>query len=118
MRTLVGLFLVAHGAVTALMWIAPKPEVVEGQVQPPDPSHSWLFGDVRAISITLGLIVWAALALAGVAFLAHQPWWPPAAIAAGVASLALFVVFFTPWWVAGIGISAPLVVGALRAIPA
>lgn len=117
MRTLLGLFLVAHGLVTALIWAAPKPVVPDGQVQPPDPSHSWLLGDVRTTAVFFGLIIGAGLAIAGLAFLTHQAWWPPAAIVAGVGSLVLFAVFFTPWWLAGIAISAALVIGALRAAP-
>lgn len=115
MRTLIGLFLVAHGLLTAIIWAAPKLSVPEGQVQPPDPSHSWLLGDVRSLAVIFGVAVGIALALTGVAFLAHQAWWPPAAIGAGIASLALFAVFFTPWWVAGIAISAAIVIGAFRA---
>jgi hypothetical protein len=114
MRTLVGLLLIAHGIVTALIWGAPKLSVPEGQVRPPDPSHSWLFGDIRVASVTLGLIVGAALAVAGFGFLTHQTWWVPAAVGAGVTSLLFFAIFFTPWWAAGIAISAALVIGALR----
>jgi hypothetical protein len=115
MRTVVGLFLVAHGIVMALIWVGPKPSGAQGRLQPPDPSHSWVFGDIRSSSVILGLIVGVALAFAGVGFLTQQTWWPPAAIGAGVASLLLFAVFFTPWWSAGIAISAALIVGALRA---
>jgi len=115
MRMVVGLFLVAHGLLTALIWGAPKLSVPEGQLQPPDPSHSWLLGDVRAASVALGVVAGAALTVAGIAFLTHQTWWPEAAMGAGVASIALFAVFFTPWWLAGIAISAALVIGAMRA---
>jgi len=114
MRAFLGFFLVAHGVVTAFIWGAPKLSVPEGQVQPPDPSHSWLLGDVRGISVALGVTTGIALAAAGVAFLTHQLWWPAAAIAAGGASFVLFAIFFTPWWLAGIAISASLVIGALR----
>lgn len=40
MRTLIGLFLIAHGFVTAGIWAAPRAAVSEGQWQPPDPAHS------------------------------------------------------------------------------
>lgn len=115
MRTLLGVFLVAHGVITAAIWGAPKLSAPEGQVQPPDPSHSWLLGDVRGISVAFGVAVGLALAVAGFAFVTNQEWWPAAAIAAASASLVLFGVFFTPWWTAGIAISVALVIGALRA---
>jgi hypothetical protein len=117
MRALMGLFLVAHGFLTAGIWAAPRTTVSEGQWQPPDPAHSWLLGDVRGLSVVLGIVVGIALVAAGVGFLTHQLWWPPVAIAAAASSLVLFATFFTPWWLAGIAISAALMVGALRAHP-
>ena len=114
MRTLIGLFLVAHGLVTALIWGSPKAAVAEGQWQPPDPSHSWLLGDLRTLSVVLGLIIGVALAIAGFGFLTHQTWWPTVGLAAGASSLLLFALFFTPWWLAGIAISGALIIGAAR----
>lgn len=115
-RTLIGLFLVAHGLVTIAIWAPRYPAVPEGQLQPPDAAHSWIFGDVRAFSLVFGVAVGVALAIAGFGFLTHQGWWPPFAIGAGVASLLLFAVFFTPWWLAGIAISAAFVIGAIRSV--
>lgn len=114
MRTLIGLFIVAHGLVTALIWGSPKAAVDEGQWQPPDPSHSWLLGDVRTLSVILGIAVGVALAISGFGFLTHQPWWPALAVAAGASSLVLFALFFTPWWLAGIAISSALIIGVGR----
>jgi hypothetical protein len=114
MRTLIGLFLVTHGLVTALIWGSPKAAVAEGQWQPPDPMHSWLLGDARALSIVLGLIVGMSLAITGFGFLTHQTWWPVVGVAAGASSLFLFTLFFTPWWLAGIAISSALIIGAAR----
>jgi hypothetical protein len=94
------------------------PAVPEGQLQPPNPAHSWILGDVRTFSMIFGLVAGIALALAGIAFLTHQTWWPVAAIAAGLASLVPFAVFFTPWWTVGIAISTGLVIAAFRATPA
>ncbi len=117
MRTILGIFLLLHGVLTALIWSAPTLSAAEGQVQPPNPSHSWLFGDIRSAAVIFGLVAGAALIVSGFGFLTHQTWWPPAAMAGGVTSLALFAVFFTPWWSAGIAISTALVIGALRAGP-
>jgi hypothetical protein len=116
-RTLIGLFLVAHGLVTIAIWGPRYPAVPEGQLQPPDAAHSWIFGDVRLPSLIIGVAVGVALAIAGFGFLTHQAWWPPVAIGAGVASLLLFAAFFTPWWLAGIAISTAFVIAAFRSAP-
>jgi len=113
MRTLTGLFLVAHGLLTAGIWGLRFPAVPEGQVQPPDPAHSWLLGDARVTSMILGIFAGVVLAIAGFGFLTDQSWWTHAAVGGGAASLLLFAVFFTPWWLAGIAISIALIIGAL-----
>ena len=113
-RSLVGMFLIAHGLVTIAMWGPTYPAVPKGQLQPPNPAHSWVLGDVRTFSLVFGVVAGVALTVAGVGFLTHQAWWPPVAIGAGATSLLLFAVFFTPWWTAGIAISTGLVVAALR----
>ena len=114
-RTLVGIFIVAHGLVTMAMWVPRYPAVPEGQLQPPDPSHSWIFGNQRVFSLIFGLAVGLALAAAGIGFLTDQSWWPLIAVVAGAASLVLFAVFFTPWWTVGIAIGTALIIGAVRA---
>jgi hypothetical protein len=114
-RTMLGLFIVAHGLVTAGIWGVGMPAAPEGEVQPPDPAHTWLIGDTRAISAVLGVAVGCTKVVAGVGYLAQAGWWPPMAIGTGAASLALFGLYFTPWWSAGIVISAVLIVGAMRA---
>jgi hypothetical protein len=58
------------------------------------------------------LVIGVALAIAGLGFLTHQAWWPVAGMAAAGSSLALFALFFTPWWLIGIAISSALVLGA------
>lgn len=114
-RTLFGLLVLAHGMVTIAMW-GPKYSVVpEGQVQPPDPAHSWLLGDVRLLSLFFGVAVGLSLVGAGIGFVTDQSWWPEATLASAGASLVLFTLFFTPWWLAGIVISGGLIVAALRA---
>src|SRR5215213_8827652 len=97
-RTLVGLFVIAHGMVTLAIWAPKYPKVPDGQLHPPNPAHSWIFGDVRMLSLISGIVVALALAAAGVAFLTGQQWWPQVALISGGASLVLFSLFFTPWW--------------------
>lgn len=111
-RILLGGFVVAHGLVTIAIW-SPSPKT--GEPAPPmDTSHSWLLGDARSVGLMLAIAAGLAIAVTGIAFLAHLSWWPVAGIVGGGLSLLLFVLFFTPWWLAGIAISAGLVVAAAR----
>ena len=114
-HTLVGLLFVAHGLVTVAIWGPKYPAVAEGQLQPPNPAHSWLLGDVRSLSMILGIAVGLALIAAGIGFLTDQPWWPEVGVIGATASLVLFAVFFTPWWTVGIGISIALLLTGLQA---
>ena len=109
-RFLLGWFVVAHGLLTILIW-APKPRTVEA---PMDTSHSWLVGDARTLSLVLAVVAGLFIAVAGVGFLTDQAWWSIAAVIGGGLSLALFGLFFTPWWAAAIAISMALVVAAVR----
>jgi len=112
-RTLLGWFVVAHGVLTILIW-SPNPRTANASA-PMDTSHSWLLGDARTVSLVLAVVAGIIMTAAGVGFLAHQAWWPIAGVVGGVLSLVLFGLFFTPWWAAGIAISAVLVVAAIRA---
>ena len=112
-RTLVGWFVVAHGLLTILIW-SPNPRTLTADA-PMDTSHSWLFGDARAISLPLAIAAGLIMAAAGVGFLTHQAWWTAAGLTGGVLSLVLFGLFFTPWWAAAVAISIALVVAAVRA---
>jgi hypothetical protein len=114
-QTLVGLFFVAHGIVTVAIWGPNYRAVPEGQLQPPNPAHSWLLGDARSLSMILGIAVGLALIAAGIGFVTDQPWWPGVGVTAAAASLVLFAAFFTPWWTVGIGISLALLLTALQA---
>jgi hypothetical protein len=69
---------------------------------------------VRAFSPVFEVAIGLALAIAGTGFLTQQTWWPSVAVGAGLASILLLAVFFTPWWFAGIAISTALVGRLLR----
>jgi hypothetical protein len=112
-RTLIGLLIIAHGLVIIAMWAPTYSVAPRGTRQPPNPAHSWILGDVRAFSLFFGIIVGLALAVAGIGYLGDLAWWPEVAVVAGVASLFLFAIFFTPWWAAGIAISIGLIIGAV-----
>lgn len=111
-RILLGWFVVAHGLLTVVIW-APNPRTAAANA-PMDTSHSWLFGDARTISVVLAVVAGLCIAVAGVGFLTDQAWWTTAGVIGGGLSLVLFGLFFTPWWAAGIAISAVLVVAAVR----
>jgi hypothetical protein len=108
-RTAFGVLLVAHGILTILIWSpSPSPEA------PMSTSRSWLLGDARSVSVVLALTAGLLIAAAGAGLLSHQDWWSLVGLAGGALSLALFGLFFTPWWLVAITISAGLVVAALR----
>lgn len=111
-RTLLGWFVVAHGLLTILIW-SPNPRTA-GASAPMDTSHSWLLGDARTVSLVLAVVAGIIMTAAGIGFLAHEAWWPVAGLIGGAASLALFALFFTPWWAAAIAISLGVLVAAAR----
>jgi hypothetical protein len=109
-RTAFGVLLVAHGLLTVLIW-SPSPSAEA----PMSTSRSWLIGDARTASLTLAVVAGLLVAGSGVGLLSGQAWWSLPGVAGGVLSLALFALFFTPWWLAAIAISSALVLAALRA---
>jgi hypothetical protein len=111
LRTLVGLFLVAHGLVTFGIWAAPAADKA-----PFNPRHSWLLGDARTLAVTLAVVAAAALVATGSGFLAHQDWWAAAAVAAGAVAVALMALYFNPWLSAGILISAVILYAGIQAL--
>jgi hypothetical protein len=117
-RIVFGAFLLAH-SVIHLAWLAPKPA---------DPAYPFSFRSrllpslsettVRAvamalIAVTLAAFVAAALGLLGVPGLAQA--WGGLAIAGSLASLAVTVLLWHPWFVAGpiidVAIVAAVVLG-------
>jgi hypothetical protein len=113
-RTEIGVLLIVHGVLHIFIW---SPRASAGA--PMDTGRSWLLGDKRVLSLTVAITAGVLIAAAGFGFLSDQAWWSMVGLAGGVLSLGLFGLFFTPWWLVGIAISAGLVVASLRAgIPA
>ncbi|MFB3739265.1 MAG: hypothetical protein ACE14W_09930 [Candidatus Velamenicoccus archaeovorus] len=110
-RSLLGGFAIAHGLVTAAIWAAPS----DGS-GPFRAAHSWLLGDVRPLAVFLALLAAVGFVLAGAGYLAHQGWWGVAAIVAGGVALALMTLCFNPWLLAGIAISAGILVAGVQAL--
>ena len=100
-------FLIAHGAVHLAIWATPASTEPKA---PFDVRHSWLLGDSRRLP--LGLAIGAALFLiaSGITLWIGVAWWRPVAMAGLVASFALMVLFFHPWFLPIQAVNAALVV--------
>jgi hypothetical protein len=111
-RILLGAFIVAHGLLTAFIWVSPaKAEA------PFRATHSWLVGDARPLAAGIALAAAAGFALAGIGFITHQAWWAFTGIGAGAVALVLMTLFFNPWLLAGIAISASILYAGVQALP-
>jgi hypothetical protein len=111
MRFLLGGFVVAHGLVTAAMWVTPAKAG-----EPFRATHSWLLGDARSLAVTLALVAATGFVLAGVGYLAQQSWWEVFAIGAGSVALVLMALYFDPWLLAGIAISGGVLYAGVHAL--
>ena len=111
-RVLLGAFIVAHGLVTALIWVSPARADAPFQA-----THSWLIGDARPLAVVTALMAAAAFVLAGVGFITQQAWWALTGIGAGAVALWLMTLFFNPWLLAGIAISSGILYAGIHALP-
>jgi hypothetical protein len=112
LRVLLGAFIVAHGLLTAFIWASP-PRATD----PFRATHSWLLGDARLLAVVVALVAAAGFVLAGVGVIADQAWWAFAGVSAGVVALLLMALFFNPWLLAGIAISAGILYAGFQALP-
>jgi hypothetical protein len=71
---------------------------------------------VRPAVVSLAILAATGFALAGVAYLIGQSWWPGLAATASAASLALIAATFTPWWSAALLIDLAILYAAWRAL--
>ena len=111
-RILLGAFIVAHGLLTAFIWVSPpNPDA------PIRATHSWLLGDARTLAVVVALVAAAGFVLAGVGFITDQAWWPAIGVGAGTAALLLMALYFNPWLLAGIAISAGILYAGIQALP-
>ena len=111
-RFLLGAFIVAHGLLTALIWVSsPKADA------PFRATHSWLLGEARPLAVVVALVAAAGFLLAGVGFIADQAWWAVTGIGAGTAALLLMALYFNPWLLAGIAVSAGILYAGIQALP-
>lgn len=80
------------------------------------PQVSWLFAEVRAVVVALVMTAGIGFVLAGVAYGMHLDLWAVPAIVAVVASMALIVATFTPWWGLAIVINAIALYAAWQSV--
>jgi hypothetical protein len=111
-RFLLGALIVAHGLLTALIWASPPKADAPFRA-----THSWLLGDARPLAIVVALVAAAGFLLAGAGVIADQAWWAVTGIGAGAVALLLMTLFFNPWLLAGIAISAGILYAGLQALP-
>jgi len=111
-RVLLGAFIVAHGLLTAFIWVSPAKADAPFRA-----THSWLVGDARPLAVVLALVAAVGFVLAGVGFIGQQAWWAFTGIGAGTAALPLMALYFNPWLLAGIAISAGILYAGFQALP-
>jgi predicted exporter len=111
-RFLLGAFMVAHGLLTAFIWVSPAKADA-----PFHATRSWLLGDARPLAVVIALMAAAGFVLAGVGFITQQAWWAVTGIGAGGVALLLMTLFFNPWLLAGIAISAGIIYAGFQALP-
>lgn len=113
-RLLITLLFVGHGLVHGIMFALPySAKAIEDL--PFNPSHSWLFGETKALGFTSALVVTLTFVVGGAAYLLRASWWPQLTIAATVLSLALLLTYFSKWWIAGLAINIALAMFAWQA---
>ena len=111
-RVLLGTFIVAHGLLTAFIWITPARADAPFRA-----TRSWLVGDARPLAAGIALAAAAGFVLAGVGLIGQQAWWAVTGIGAGAVALLLMGLFFNPWLLAGIAISAGILYAGFQALP-
>jgi hypothetical protein len=84
---------------------------------PFDPGRSWILGGQRTVAVVLAVLATVAFVFAAGGYLWDASWWPATTIGAAAVSLALMILFFTPWWLIGIGLSAGVGLYAWQALP-
>jgi hypothetical protein len=110
-RFLLGAFIVAHGLVTALIWASPSRADAPFRA-----THSWLLGDARPVGVVLAVAAAVGFALTGIGVMTQQVWWAVTGMGAGAVALFLMILFFNPWLLAGIGISAGILYAGFQAL--
>jgi hypothetical protein len=112
LRVLLGAFIVAHGLLTAFIWLSPAKADAPFRA-----TRSWLLGEARPLAVAVALVAAAGFLLAGVGVIADQAWWAVTGVGAGAVALLLMTLFFNPWLLAGIAISVGILYAGVQALP-
>ena len=112
-RILLGAFIVAHGLLTAFIWVSsPNADA------PFRAGRSWLVGEARSLAVVAALVAAAGFVLAGVGFIADQAWWAVIGVGAGAVALVLMTLFFNPWLLAALeNVALGLLYAGVQALP-
>jgi hypothetical protein len=123
-KVLFAVFLLAHAAIH-FSYISPRPPVTAGgPTWPFELGRSWLLSPLglsadmnRIVGIGLLALLVIGFGIAALATFGTVPMtlWPGAVVVGAVASIAMLVLFFHPWLVAGVGIDLALLWAALVA---
>jgi hypothetical protein len=105
---LAGIFLIAHGLVHIVVWVAPPPPDA-----PFDSRHSWLLGEAAPLAKALAVISCVLFVPAGVLVLAGAGLGGALAVAGAAVSLTLVLLTFHPWFLIAIAINIAIAVVAL-----
>jgi hypothetical protein len=109
LRVAIAGFLILHGILNAVIWVPAQ----RGSELPGFGSQAaWLFADSRPVVVTLAVIAAVGFVLSGVAYAAQLDIWSLSASIAAVASMALIVATFTPWWSFAVVINSAILYAA------
>jgi|GEM_PF-3390867 len=113
MRILIGVLILLHGLVYAIMFTLPLSAKVKADIAPFDPSRSWLLGERPAMGFVFALVVTAMFVVVSSGYLGQAGWWPWVMIVACGASLILLGLFASRYFVVGYLISVGLAAWAI-----
>lgn len=113
MRLVIGILLLLHGLVYAIMFALPLSSKVKADMAPFNPSRSWILGEKPALGLVFALLITALFAIVASGYLAEAGWWPWLMIVACVASLVLLGLFASWYFIAGYLISIGLATWAI-----
>jgi len=112
-RLLIGILLLLHGLVYAIMFALPLSSKVKADMAPFNPSRSWILGERPTLGLVLALLVTTSFAIVASGYIAGTGWWPWLMLVACVASLVLLGLFASWYFIAGYIISIGLAVWAI-----
>lgn len=113
MRILIGILILLHGLVYAIMFALPLSAKVKADIAPFDPGHSWLLGERPKPAFLFALVVTVMFSVVASGYLAQAGWWPLLMIVTCVASLVLLGLFASRYFVVGYLISVGLAAWAI-----